>query len=115
MKDMVKPEQQALKQIEQQQIQAQQEASAKVASAKDVTPGTQPAESLSENEKLKLATAGPTDSGAADSNNRIANASEYPITVHPKPGFEYLPNVEQERLQPPKPPEGWRPGGPESH
>ena len=98
----------------QQQLEAQ-EANARILNAKDATPGTTQTESLSDNEKLKLATAGSTDSGVADPKRRIANANEYPITVHPKPGFEYLPNVEKEPLQPPKPPEGWQPGGPESH
>jgi hypothetical protein len=36
------------------------------------------------------------------------------ITIHPNPaGPEYEPSPEREPIAPPKPPEGWTPGGPE--
>lgn len=76
-----KPEKQALKRIEQQQQLEAQEASAKVAQARDVTPGTQPAESSSENEKLKLATVDKAEGDTSEA--RVTQASEYAVGEKP--------------------------------
>jgi hypothetical protein len=74
-----------------QKVEAE-EAQAKLRLSKDVTPGTAPAQ---------------TD-------NTLSLPSETPITVHPKDSIETLPKVEAEPIEPPRPPEGWRPGGPET-
>jgi hypothetical protein len=81
------------KQIEQvkPQIKAQ-EASVKVANARDAMPGTQPAESLSNNEKLKLATEDVRSSATAES--RLSQAKDASDKAYP-PGIE---SVEVSRL-----------------
>jgi hypothetical protein len=45
-----------------------------------------------------------------------ADNKDDPITIHPKKGFEYLPDVEKEPISNEgkiQPPPGWQPGGPE--
>jgi hypothetical protein len=77
MTEMIPKPEQHIERQQQLQLEAQ-EASAKVASAGDATPGTLPAESASENEMLKLATAGQVDSTASATESKIIKTPDLP-------------------------------------
>ena len=79
MDSLVNPEQQLEK--TQPKVEGAPEANIRLAGAKDVSPGTAPAESNSENEKLKVATAGRDANSTAEAkiNEAVDHGERKPI------------------------------------